>query len=79
MSDDINPRISVLDADQCDCSSAHPHLDEFVAHNATVHFEAMSEAQFWMSVTLPDGRIWGINCGAVSDAARGYCDIEAIA
>ena len=51
-------------------------LDEFVAHNATIHFEAMGEAQFWIGVTLEDGRTWAINCGAVNHNAKGYAICE---
>ena len=65
------PRISFDDDDRA------PHgLDEFVAHNATVHFEAMGQAQFWIGVTLPDGRSWAINCGAVNRNAKGYAICE---
>lgn len=51
-------------------------LDEFIAHNATVHFEAMGDAQYWIGVTLPDGRSWAINCGAKSTRAMGYAICE---
>jgi hypothetical protein len=50
-------------------------FDEFIAHNATVHFEVMGETSFWMQIDV-GGRSWHINCGAVSSRARGYarCD-----
>lgn len=51
-------------------------LDEFVAHNVTVHFEAMGESQFWIGITLPDGRSWTINCGAANPRAKGYAICE---
>lgn len=51
-------------------------FDEFVAHNATVHFEVMGEAQFWIGVTLTDGRSWAINCGAKSARAKGFAICE---
>lgn len=51
-------------------------LDEFIADNAVVHFEAMGEARFWIGITLADGRAFHINCGANSGRAKGYarCD-----
>jgi hypothetical protein len=51
-------------------------FDEFIAHNATVHFEAMDDAQWWIGVTLPDGRSWSINCGARNSRAKGYAICE---
>jgi len=52
-----------------------PEFDEFIAHNARIHFERMGEAQFWLQVTV-DGRDWHINCGAVSPRAKGYATCE---
>jgi len=55
-----------------------PHgLDEFIAHNATVHFEAMGEAQYWIGITV-DGRMWHINCGAKNTRAKGYAVCEEV-
>lgn len=52
-------------------------LDEFVAHNVTVHFEAMGDSQFWIGITDPDsGFAWMINCGAVNPRAKGYSHID---
>jgi hypothetical protein len=51
-------------------------FDEFIAHNATVHFEAMDDSDFWIGVTLPDGRSWSINCGARNSRAKGYAICE---
>lgn len=51
-------------------------FDEFVAHNATVHFEAMGQASWWIGVDLPDGRHFAINCGAVNPRAKGYAICE---
>ena len=62
-----NPRIGLNDDES---------LDEFVATGVTVHFERMGDAQFWMSVTFPDGRWWDINCGAVNQRAKGYSILE---
>ncbi len=53
-------------------------FDEFVAYDADIHFEAMGEAQFWMSVRIPDGRMWFINCGAVNNRAKGYANCELV-
>jgi len=52
-----------------------PEFDEFIAHNARIHFERMGEAQFWLMVTV-DGRDWHINCGAVNMQAKGYATCE---
>lgn len=52
-------------------------LDEFVARNVNVHFEAMGEAQFWIGIHDPaTGRSWMLNCGAVSNRATGYAMCE---
>lgn len=51
-------------------------FDEFIADNATVHFEAMGDSQFWIGITLTDGRSWAINCGAVNTRAKGYAICE---
>lgn len=51
-------------------------FDEFVARDVDVHFEAMGDSQFWMSLTVPDGRMWFINCGAVNHRAKGYANCE---
>jgi hypothetical protein len=51
-------------------------LDEFIAYNATVHFEAMGDSQFWIGITLADGRSWMLNCGAVNPRAKGYANCE---
>lgn len=52
-------------------------LDEFVAHNVSVHFEVMGDAQFWIGITDPvSGKSWDINCGALNTRAKGYCRID---
>lgn len=48
---------------------------EFIAHNASIHFEAMGESQFWIGIEI-DGRIWHINCGAINPNAKGYARCE---
>lgn len=56
--------------------TVEPETDEFVARGVDVHFERMGDAQFWIGITDPDGRRWDINCGAVNQRARGYCNLE---
>ena len=53
-----------------------PFLDEFVARGVNVHFEAMSNAQFWIGIDFADGTKWSINCGAVNPNAKGYAFAE---
>ena len=53
-------------------------LDEFIAEGVTIHFESMSDAQFWIGITTADGRMWHINCGAVNPQAKGYSRVEEI-
>lgn len=45
-------------------------FDEFVAHDATVHFEVMGNGHYWMQVDVGD-RSWHINCGVSSHFRRG--------
>jgi hypothetical protein len=73
----VPERITVDEAEDCRCSNAHPHLDEFVLYDvASVHFEAMGQAQFWMAIRMKDGREFDVNFGAVNPNARGYARIE---
>ena len=51
-------------------------LDEFIATNATVHFEAKGPAAWWIGIDLPDGRHYAINCGANNPRAKGYAICE---
>ena len=51
--------------------------DEFVAHNATVHVECMGGPQWWIGVTLEDGRSWMINIGGANPNAKGFGICEA--
>lgn len=54
-----------------------PFLDEFIADNVDIHFEAMGHAQFWMMVTCREtGRMWHLNFGAVSTRPKGYAIAE---
>jgi len=52
-----------------------PVFDEFIAHNARIHIEAMGDAQWWIGVEV-DGRMWHINIGAKSPRAKGYAICE---
>ena len=47
-----------------------------MARGVNVHFEAMSNAQFWIGVDFDDGTKWSINCGAVNPNAKGYAFAE---
>lgn len=52
-------------------------LDEFVAFNPQmVHFEAMSDNEWWIGITLDDGTMWHIDCGAVNPRAKAYARAE---
>jgi hypothetical protein len=73
----MNERISIDTEADCTCPNDHPHLDEFVLHDvASVHFEAMGQAQWWMAIRMRDGREFDVNFGAVNPAAKGYARIE---
>lgn len=50
-------------------------LDGFYAQDATVHFEAVDESDWWIDVTTRDGRTWHIRCGAVNPKAKGYATV----
>jgi len=52
-----------------------PEFDEFIAHNADIHIEAMGEAQWWTGIKIGD-RMWHINIGAKSPRAKGYAICE---
>lgn len=73
-----DPRISIDYEGDCTCPNDHSRgeLDEFIADNVSIHFEAMDTAQWWIGVTAADGRSWSINCGAVNRRARGYSMCE---
>lgn len=60
-----------------------PVLDEFVARSATVHFEAMGDADWWIGVYLQDGRSFMLNFGVADfealkneHGARSYAFVE---
>lgn len=52
-------------------------FDEFIAHNATIHLEAMGNASWWIGVEI-DGRMWHINIGAHNDRVKSYAVCEEI-
>ena len=52
-------------------------LDDFWATNVrSVHFEAMSENDWWVGIQLADGSVWSLNFGAVNPRAKGYARAE---
>ena len=51
------------------------HFDEFIADNASIHFEVMGDNHWWMCVTV-DGRDYHINCGNDRARSRGYATCE---
>lgn len=54
-----------------------PFLDEFIANNVDIHFEAMSDTTFWMLVRCREtGREWHLNFGAINSRAKGYAMAE---
>lgn len=60
-------------------SMAFPFLDEFIAENVDIHYEAMRNSQFWIGITCRDtGRTWHINVGAVNSRAKGYAMVEEV-
>jgi hypothetical protein len=38
-------------------------LDDFVATNASIHFECMDNGSWWMGIQTPDGRSFAVNVG----------------
>lgn len=48
-----------------------PELDEFIATNATVHFECMGTGAWWMLIETPDGRQFHVNLGVKKAKAAG--------
>ena len=52
-------------------------FDEFLATGCDIHFEAMGDAQWWMSVTVGE-RTWHLNWGAKNSRAQGFAIVEEI-
>lgn len=54
-------------------------LDEFVARDVrTVHFEALDQSQWYLTVELASGDIWQLKFGACNDRAKGYAFAEQV-
>jgi hypothetical protein len=54
-------------------------LDDFMARDvAMVHFEALDEAQWYLTVELGDGQVWQLHFGAKNDRAKGYAYVEQV-
>lgn len=54
-----------------------PFLDEFIAENVDIHYEAMGGVSFWMHVRCRDtGREWHLNFGAINSRAKAYAIVE---
>ncbi|MFD6517337.1 hypothetical protein [Rhodococcus sp. NPDC060176] len=51
-------------------------IDEFLANNASIHLEAMSNNTWWIGVDVPGVGSWHINLGAVNPAAKAYITVE---
>jgi hypothetical protein len=65
-----DPRIS-LDADGT--------LDDFAAVGVKLlHFEALDQSQWYLTVELNDGAIWQLKFGARNDRAKGYAFAEQV-
>ena len=52
-------------------------FDEFLAKGCDIHFEAMADSEWWMSVAVGD-RMWHLNWGAKNPRAAGYAICEEI-
>jgi hypothetical protein len=54
-------------------------LDDFAASDVKgVHFEALDQSQWYLTVELNDGAIWQLNFGACNDRAKGYAFAEQV-
>jgi hypothetical protein len=70
MGDAPNPRVQ-LDPDGT--------LDDFAAWDVkVVHFEALDQSQWYLTVELDDGQIWQLHFGAKNDRAAGYARADFI-
>lgn len=67
-----NPEIRYDDPDDDES-----RIDEFLAQGVDIHIEGMTETEWWMSVTFPDGRIFDLNFGARDTlGGKGYFHAE---
>jgi hypothetical protein len=70
-----NPRIRIDDAWPDDSE----HLDDFMATDvAMVHFEALDQSQWYMTIELKDGQVWQLHFGARNSRAQGYAQANKI-
>jgi hypothetical protein len=54
-------------------------LDDFAAVGVElVHFEALDQSQWYLTVELKDGAIWQLKFGARNDRAKGYAFAEQV-
>jgi hypothetical protein len=54
-------------------------LDDFMARDvAMVHFEALDQSQWYLTVKLTDGTLWQLHFGAKNSRAAGYAWAEQI-
>lgn len=51
-------------------------VDEFLANNANIHLEAMSDNCWWIGVDIPGAGTWHINLGAVNPNAKAWINVE---
>lgn len=45
---------------------------------AMVHFEALDDAAWYLTVELADGQVWQLHFGARNPRARGYARAEQV-
>lgn len=65
-----SPRIS-LDEDGT--------LDDFAASSVeAIHFEAIDQSRWYLTVILHGGDIWQLNFGAQNPSAKGYARAERV-
>lgn len=54
-------------------------VDDFSAKNAQlVHFEALGNAQWYLTVELVNGEIWQLHFGAKNARAKGYARVDLV-
>ena len=51
-------------------------LDEFFARGVHVHLERMDRNEWWIGITLPDGRIIHLRFGAINPRAAFYLRVQ---
>jgi hypothetical protein len=54
-------------------------LDDFMAQDVKmVHFEALDQSQWYLTVELASGEVWQLKFGACNDRAKGYAFAEQV-